>query len=95
MRDVTPRWHYDEGADVLYLSFGEPTAAICHEPEPGVLVRVRPDAQDQVVGLTLVGAKHILREKLGLERGGVRGEAPRGSAAGDNGGETAGGEEEE
>ena len=44
---------YDSVADVLYLSVGEPRAAISREVGDDVLLRIDPDAQE-VVGVTIL-----------------------------------------
>jgi uncharacterized protein YuzE len=47
---------YDSTADILYISFGKPKAAICVEVNDGDLVRV--DAYtDEVVGITIIDFK--------------------------------------
>jgi len=55
--DIT--WDYDEEADVLYLSIGEPQPATGIDIGEGVIVRY-DEARKEVVGLTLIG----LRERL-------------------------------
>ena len=45
--------YYDEHADVLYLSHGEPKAAISDEIDEGILLRRDPRTQ-AVVGLTII-----------------------------------------
>jgi uncharacterized protein YuzE len=50
---------YDGEGDVLYLAIGEPReAADSEETAEGHIVRY--DAQEQVIGLTLVNAKWLL-----------------------------------
>ena len=50
---------YDEHADVLYLSVGEPEEAANQEVSPdGHLVRY--DARGNVIGITLVNAKWLV-----------------------------------
>ena len=44
---------YDESADVLYISFGDPRPGIAVEADSGDLVRVDPYS-DQIVGVTLI-----------------------------------------
>ena len=47
---------YDQGADVLYISFGKPKPAICVEVNKGDLVRV--DAYtDKIIGITIIDFK--------------------------------------
>ena len=45
--------YYDEHADVLYLSRGEPKAAISDEIDEGILLRRDPRTR-AVVGLTII-----------------------------------------
>ena len=52
-------WDYDEEADVLYLSLGEPHPAVGVDIGEGVILRY-DEARKEVVGLTLIG----LRERL-------------------------------
>ena len=58
-------WDYDEEADVLYLSMGEPRPAIGMDIGEGVVVRY-DEARKEVVGLTLIGLR-ALDEKFGHE----------------------------
>jgi uncharacterized protein YuzE len=50
---------YDEKADVLYLSVGEPEEAIRQEAAPEGHV-VRYDGDGNVIGITLVNAKWLV-----------------------------------
>ncbi len=52
-------WDYDNEADVLYLSVGEPRPAVGVDIGDGVVLRYDEDIQE-VVGLTVIG----LRAKL-------------------------------
>lgn len=59
---------YDEGADILYVSFGKPKPAICVEVNDGDLVRV--DAySDNIVGITIIDFKkrYINQNSLSIE----------------------------
>lgn len=59
---------YDSTADVLYVSFGKPKAAICVEINDGDLVRV--DAYtDKIVGVTIIDFKkrYIDAHSLSIE----------------------------
>lgn len=56
-------WEYDEEADTLYLSFGQPRAAVGLDVGEGVIVRYDEKAKE-VVGLTIVGVGHRLEEYL-------------------------------
>lgn len=44
---------YDEHADVLYISVGEPRPAVSEELDDGVVVRRDPDT-NKVVGVTII-----------------------------------------
>jgi len=46
-------YDYDEKADVLYVSFGEPREAECVEPEEGILLRIDMETKE-LVGYTIV-----------------------------------------
>ena len=46
-------YNYDEKADVLYVSFGEPREAKCVEPEEGILLRIDLKTKE-LVGYTIV-----------------------------------------
>ena len=55
-------WDYDEEADVLYLSIGEPRPALGIDIGEGVVLRY-DEAGREVVGLTLIGLRtRLLRE---------------------------------
>ena len=54
---------YDKKADVLYISFGKPKAAVCIEKEVGVLLRLDP-ITDEIVGITILNVKEKLRRQL-------------------------------
>ncbi|MEK6814596.1 MAG: DUF2283 domain-containing protein [Nitrospirota bacterium] len=47
-------WDYDEEADVLYISIGEPRPAVGTDVGGGVIVRY-DEAKKEVVGITIVG----------------------------------------
>lgn len=50
---------YDADADVLYLHVGEPSSAVVFDESPeGHALRF--DAEGLLVGVTIVGARHIL-----------------------------------
>jgi uncharacterized protein YuzE len=57
-------WEYDEEADVLYLSIGEPRPALGIDAGEGLVLRYDEDKRE-VVGLTVLG----LRERLLLGLG--------------------------
>lgn len=54
---------YDEDADVLYLSVGEPRSAIGIDVGDGLVVRY-DEANREVVGLTVIGLRERLRREL-------------------------------
>jgi uncharacterized protein YuzE len=56
-------WDYDEEADVLYLSIGEPEAAVGIDIGEGVILRYDED-HSEVVGLTLIGLRARLLKGL-------------------------------
>ena len=56
-------WDYDEEADVLYISIGEPQKAVGVDIGEGAVVRYREDT-GEVVGLTLIGVKERLLNSL-------------------------------
>jgi uncharacterized protein YuzE len=56
-------WDYDEEADVLYLSIGEPQPAIGLDIGDGVIVRY-DEARKEVIGLTLIGLRARLLKNL-------------------------------
>lgn len=49
-------WLYDEDADVLYISIGEPQPALSNDTGDGVIVRYREDTKE-IVGMTIIGLK--------------------------------------
>ena len=56
-------WDYDEDADVLYLSVGEPQPALGVDIGEGVVLRY-DEARKEVVGLTLIGLRDRLMKGL-------------------------------
>jgi uncharacterized protein YuzE len=56
-------WDYDEDADVLYLSIGEPQPAMGLDIGEGVILRY-DEVRKEVVGLTLIGLRARLLEGL-------------------------------
>ncbi|MBU1261583.1 DUF2283 domain-containing protein [bacterium] len=56
-------WKYDEEADILYLSLGEPKKAEGIDVGQGVIVRYDEERKD-VVGLTILGMRTRLLESL-------------------------------
>lgn len=57
------RWNYDEEADVLYISAGEPKPADSVDVEGGTLVLYDRDRK-QIVGATIVGLRARLQRVL-------------------------------
>ncbi len=57
-------WDYDEEADVLYLSVGDPQPAVGVDIGEGVIVRF-DGARKEVVGITLIGLRARLLQGLG------------------------------
>jgi uncharacterized protein YuzE len=49
-------WEYDEDADVLYVSIGNPRKAIGVDIGEGVIIRY-DEPKREVVGLTIIGVK--------------------------------------
>lgn len=56
-------WEYDEGADVLYISFGKPRKALSFDLGSGIVLRYSKESKE-VVGFTIVGLKEILKPEL-------------------------------
>ena len=52
-------WEYDEGADVLYISFGKPREALTMDLGSGILARYDKDS-NKMIGFTITGLKSIL-----------------------------------
>jgi uncharacterized protein YuzE len=50
---------YDQDGDVLYLHVGEPQADAGEETPEGHVVRFAPGSQ-QIVGLTIINARHVI-----------------------------------
>lgn len=58
-------WEYDEEADVLYISAGEPAKAVGLDVGEGVIIRYKEET-GEVVGLTIIGVKQrSLRALMG------------------------------
>lgn len=56
-------WDYDEEADALYISIGEPRNALGVDIGEGAIVRYVEETEE-VVGLTLIGIKERLLGSL-------------------------------
>ncbi len=65
-RPKTITWEYDEEADVLYLSVGEPQPALGLDAGQGVIVRYN-EVRKEVVGLTLLGLRARLLQGLSIQ----------------------------
>jgi len=57
------RWDYDEEADVLYLSIGEPKPAVGVDIGEGIVVRY-DETEKQIVGITLSGLRARVLKNL-------------------------------
>ena len=77
-KPVAITWEYDEEADVLYLSIGEPKPALGLDLGEGVIVRY-DETKQEMVGLTLIGLRARLLKALAAK--------PRSGIAGQSGGE--------
>ncbi len=62
-KPTTLNWDYDEEADVLYLSIGEPRPAVSVDAGDGIVLRY-DEARKELVGLTLIGLRARLLESL-------------------------------
>lgn len=56
-------WDYDEEADVLYISIGDPQKALGVDIGEGAIVRYI-ESTGELVGLTLVGVKERVLKSL-------------------------------
>jgi len=65
----TINWSYDEEADVLYISFGDPRPAIAIDVD-GVLIRYTEDT-GEIVGVTIIGVGDMLTKKMSPSRAGA------------------------
>jgi len=66
-KPATITWDYDEEADVLYLSIGEPRPAVGIDIGEGLILRY-DEARKKVVGLTLIGLRARLLQGLASGR---------------------------
>ncbi len=57
------QWDYDEDADVLYLSIGDPRPAVGIDIGEGLVLRY-DEAEQNVVGLTIIGLRARLLKEL-------------------------------
>lgn len=56
-------WDYDEEADVLYISIGEPQKALGVDIGEGVIVRYI-ESSGEIVGITIIGMRERLLKSL-------------------------------
>ncbi|MEW6238070.1 MAG: DUF2283 domain-containing protein [Candidatus Omnitrophota bacterium] len=56
-------WEYDEGADVLYISLGEPRPALGTDIGEGLIVRY-DEKEREIVGLTVIGLRARTLQQL-------------------------------
>ena len=61
-------WDYDEEADVLYLSVGEPRPAVGIDIGDGLVLRY-DETRNEVAGLTVIGLRERLLRGLGEREG--------------------------
>ncbi len=57
------RWDYDDEADVLYLTIGEPKPAVGVDIGEGIVV-CYDETEKQIVGLTLTGLRARVLKNL-------------------------------
>jgi len=56
-------WDYDDEADVLYLSIGEPRPAVGVDVGDGMVLRY-DEAAKELVGITVIGLKSRLLKEM-------------------------------
>ncbi|MEA3402480.1 MAG: DUF2283 domain-containing protein [Armatimonadota bacterium] len=56
--DEALNWDYDEGADILYLSFGEPQPAYGDHLDDDIVLQYSLE-NDEIVGLTVLGFQEM------------------------------------
>ncbi|MGE5445650.1 MAG: DUF2283 domain-containing protein [Ignavibacteriales bacterium] len=59
-------WEYDEEADVLYISVGEPQTAVGMDIGEGIIVRYN-EKKNEVVGITIIGLRARTLQSLSLK----------------------------
>ena len=62
-KPATVTWDYDEEADVLYLSVGDPAPAVGVDIGEGLVLRY-DESRREVVGLTILGLRARLLQGL-------------------------------
>ena len=65
-KNNTLNWEYDDGADVLYISVGEPRPALGTDIGEGLIVRY-DEKEREIVGLTVIGLRARTLQRLALE----------------------------
>lgn len=60
-------WDYDEEADVLYISVGQPRSAVGVDIGDGLIVRY-DETNHEVVGLTVIGMRDRLLKGIDQTR---------------------------
>ncbi len=63
-KSANVNWDYDEEADVLYISIGEPRPAVGLDIGEGIVLRYDENHRE-VVGLTVIGLRARLMQQLG------------------------------
>jgi uncharacterized protein YuzE len=56
-------WDYDDEADVLYISIGQPTEAVSIDIGDGTLMRY-VESENRLVGITVIGLRTRLAREL-------------------------------
>jgi uncharacterized protein YuzE len=51
------KWDYDAEADILYISFGNPTNAEGVDIGEGTIIRIQPDSKE-IIGVTIINPLH-------------------------------------
>lgn len=62
-KSASVTWDYDEEADILYLSVGDPQPALGLDISDGVILRY-DESRNEVVGLTIIGVRARLMNRL-------------------------------
>jgi len=62
-KNNTLNWEYDDGADVLYISVGEPRPALGTDIGEGLIVRY-DEKEREIVGLTVIGLRARTLQRL-------------------------------
>ncbi len=51
------KWDYNAEADILYISFGNPTNAEGVDIGEGTIIRIQPDSKE-IIGVTIINPLH-------------------------------------